>query len=539
MRVDVPNTLSDKLAASLSNLIHKLEEAQPSKPSQIVRLVKEAQVTAADLMPFADFEHPGTDSYGRRMVYKGANYEIMVMSWNPGDFSAIHDHGYTMWGAVQIFGRAEHATFRWEDEHMSTLARWVVEEGDVLGVGHSLVHQMGNRDSDPFVSLHVYGHINDLDNITGEARIFDLHNQEVQRVNGGAFFNLKEDKIVKKEEGPKADFPTLLRFNLESYKRMARSNDPFREDYFKTTFSQGNASKLISHLDSIISADNQKVNNSIQWKILNRELREAAEVQADHETKIGSDDTFHKYAEVYDEVIGHVSLESFMESYVDFFLKKYDFDLAQNYTLAIGCGTGLVERRMMDKYGCADESLYGIDISESMISVAKGRIHADVGDLLGLDPGVRKWNLAFSGLNVYQYLPHQRLEEAIQKTSDILEEDGYFLGDFITPDHIRWYPSVMYGADKQVISLRTPQLIEDKGASFMESEILNVHFLDGQMDVHYAGKHRRFLAPIFRIRSYFEKHFQKVDLYDAVNLTKVELTDDSCESTRYIVVARK
>jgi hypothetical protein len=141
---------------------------------------------------------------------------------------------------------------------------------------------------------------------------------------------------------------------------------------------------------------------------------------------------------------------------------------------------------------------------------------------------------------VFQYLNHQNFEEAIRKTAAILEHDGLFLGDFITPDHIRWYPNAMYSVDKQVISLRTPQLIEDGGASFQESEIINVDFLSGQMKVHYAGKHKRFLAPVFRIRSYFEKYFNGgVDLYDAISLSKINESDDSCESTRYIVVARK
>lgn len=527
------------LPEALAAIVDVLEKEQPTKPSQIVSIVKKSNVTKRDLLPFADFDHPGKDSYGRKMVYKGANYEVMVMSWNQGDFSAIHDHGHTMWGAVKIFGKAEHATFRWEDEDISTLARWQVKEGDVLGVGHSLVHQMGNSDQEPFLSLHIYGHKDPQDNITGEARIFDLHHQEIQRVNGGAFFNLKDDEIVKKQEGPKADFATELRFHLESYKRMLKAGDPEAEAYYQYIFDPAHMKPLITYLGEITCDDTDKVDNSIQWKILKRELREAAAVQAAHDQADHTTDTFHKYAEVYDRIIGHSCLDSFMERYIDFFSEHYKVDFKQNHTLSIGCGTGLVEERIVAKYGLSDDQLYGIDISESMITEAKKRISADVGDLLTLDPEVRKWDLAYSGLNVFQYLPHDRLEEAIGRTADILNEGGYFLGDFITPDHIRWYPNVIYGPENRVISLRTPILIEENGASFQESEIVNINTLEGLMHVHHAGKHKRFLAPIFRIRSYFEKHFQSVDLYDAVDLKPIGAYDDSCASTRYIVVARK
>lgn len=527
------------LPKALADVVDVLEKEQPTKPSQIVSIVKRSNITKEDLLPYANFDHPDEDSYGRKLVYKGVNYEIMVMSWNQGDFSAIHDHGYTMWGAVKIFGKAEHATFRWEDEDISTLARWQVKEGDVLGVGHSLVHQMGNSDQESFLSLHIYGHIDPQDNITGEARIFDLHNLEIQRVNGGAFFNLTDTQIVKKQEGPKADFATELRFHLESYKRMLKAGDPKAEAYYQYVFDPEHIHPFITYLQEIIDEETDKVNSSIQWKILNRELSEAATVQAIHDQADLTTDYFHKYAEVYDRLIGHTCLDTFMERYIDFFSDKYEVDFKQYHTLSIGCGTGIVEERIIAKYGLAADQLYGIDISESMIAEAKKRMHADVGDLLTLDPEVRKWGLAFSGLNVFQYLPHERLEEAIRRTADILNNGGYFLGDFITPDHIRWYPSVIYGAEKKVVSIRTPVLIEENGASFQESEIVNINTLEGKMHIHHAGKHKRFLAPIFRIRSYFEKYFQSVDLYDAVDLKPIDTNDDSCASTRYIVVARK
>ena len=150
------------------------------------------------------------------------------------------------------------------------------------------------------------------------------------------------------------------------------------------------------------------------------------------------------------------------------------------------------------------------------------------------------WDIAFSGLNVFHYLDFTRLEEAIQKTANIIQKGGYFVGDFITPDHIRWYPNVMYSDDKKVISFRTPKLIEENGRLFQESEITNVNFLDEQMEVAYAGKHRRFLPPMNRIRQYFEKAFGgQVDLYDAHSLEPIPDWADSCKSTRYVVVARK
>jgi pyridoxine/pyridoxamine 5'-phosphate oxidase len=60
------------------------------------------------------------------------------------------------------------------------------------------------------------------------------------------------------------------------------------------------------------------------------------------------------------------------------------------------------------------------------------------------------------------------------------------------------------------------------------------------MEVHYAGKHKRFLPPMNRVRKYFEKAFGgEVQLLDAISLETIDSTSDSCPSTRYVVMAQK
>ncbi|HKK79010.1 MAG TPA: hypothetical protein VJ933_05245, partial [Phaeodactylibacter sp.] len=71
-------------------------------------------------------------------------------------------------------------------------------------------------------------------------------------------------------------------------------------------------------------------------------------------------------------------------------------------------------------------------------------------------------------------------------------------------------------------------------------EILNVQFADGRMDLNYAGRHKRFLPPLHRVRTYFEQAFGgEVQLFDAHSLALIPESADSCPSTRYFVLARK
>jgi SAM-dependent methyltransferase len=229
-----------------------------------------------------------------------------------------------------------------------------------------------------------------------------------------------------------------------------------------------------------------------------------------------------------------------MARYINFFIEKYQTELPNQKIISLGCGTGLVEEYLMAYHNVSYSHIYGIDISESMVNVARKRLRADVGDITTLDPSIQMWDIAYSGLNVFLYLPFEKLELAIQKTAAVIKPGGCFLGDFITPDHIRWYPNTMYSKDKKVISLRTPKLVEAEGRIFQESEITNINFLNEEMEVSYAGKHLRFLPPLHRVRTYFEKAFGgPVDLYDAYSLKSIPDWADSCASTRYIVVAKK
>jgi SAM-dependent methyltransferase len=258
------------------------------------------------------------------------------------------------------------------------------------------------------------------------------------------------------------------------------------------------------------------------------------------ESDTNQEDQFHGYARMYDELIGKPSLEAFISKYLQHVTEELEISLNDKEILSIGCGTGLVEAYIINQFGIPRSQLYGMDISDAMVNEARHRIEADQGDILELDPNVRTWDFAYSGLNVMQYLPHQKLEEGIMKTAAILKQGGYFVGDFITPDHIRWYPNVMFSKDEKIISMRTPELIEKDGISFQESEIINLNFSDQTMQVNYAGKHRRYLPALHRIRGYFEKHFKgQVKLFDAVKLTPISENADTCPSTRYVVIAQK
>lgn len=533
------------IPASIQEIAGRIQSMDHFSPSLVRNVLREVEVSRDDLIPYERFDHDPADSYGRTMVYDGGFFEIMVMSWLPGDFSAIHDHGFTQWGAVRVYGEAEHATYLVQDGTITTLSRMTMKSGQVTAVGHQLVHQMGNNGDERYVSLHVYGNYERDEKITADARVFDLAEGKIQRNDGGAFFALPESAIKRREPAPSPDYLTWLRHQTELIHRVAKAQNSQQEQSVHdlealraALFDTANYPQLLEDLKEHLNESGHTTDGNY-WKLLTNELQQAAALQQDILGVKKKSDRFQDYAFMYDEVIGKPCLHSFMKRYLQFFSDTYSVNLTQQQILSIGCGTGLVERYMIENMGVPYSNLLGFDYSESMVKVAAQHINAEWGDALELDPKVGTWDVAFCGLNVFQYIGHARLEEAVHKVGSVVNEGGYFIGDFITPDHIRWYPNAIFSEDESIVTLRTPQLIEKENYMYMRSSILNIRTDQGKLQISYAGAHERFLPPLSRIRKYFEQAFAQVDIYDALHCTLIEPGRDTCPSTRYVVVAKK
>jgi predicted metal-dependent enzyme (double-stranded beta helix superfamily) len=198
------------ITPGLSRLIDLIDANGEMTMSKIAAYVKTADIIEEDLMPYADFDHPKENGYGRQLVIEGDHYEIMVMSWNPGDFSAVHNHGHTSWGAVQVFGPVLHHTFAIIKEHFTLTKKEILATGSIVKVNNPLIHQMGNVTSDPYLTLHVYGDYECVGNVTADARIYEVETGLIKHTTGGAFFNLPADRIYDVEPMPEIDYQTFV-----------------------------------------------------------------------------------------------------------------------------------------------------------------------------------------------------------------------------------------------------------------------------------------------------------------------------------------
>lgn len=157
-------------AQGVETLIEKLQEAVRLGDAQaITHRVKdelEALIAAGGLAFPERFHRARPDSYARRLLHRDADlgFSAVVMTWGPGQHTALHDHAgiWCVEGVVE--GRMDVARYELmaeEDGICSFEERDKVQAG--VGSAGALIppfdfHVLGNALADrPSLTLHVYG----------------------------------------------------------------------------------------------------------------------------------------------------------------------------------------------------------------------------------------------------------------------------------------------------------------------------------------------------------------------------------------------
>jgi predicted metal-dependent enzyme (double-stranded beta helix superfamily) len=199
---DLPN--------SLKVLIEGLSEKKDINNNYVKEVLLKANIQKEDILPYANFDHDIHESYGRNVVYDGGNFKIMVLSWNPNDFSSIHSHGGIEWGMVKYFGEGQQKLYELEGKRLHLIDMQIMTIGSYEAITGGILHQTGNTSTEPLLTLHIYGS-NSHDKKIGEgAEVFDLINDKIYITNGEAFLDIEPEGIINTYPGVEYDKETFM-----------------------------------------------------------------------------------------------------------------------------------------------------------------------------------------------------------------------------------------------------------------------------------------------------------------------------------------
>ncbi|MEA2042082.1 MAG: cysteine dioxygenase family protein [Bacteroidota bacterium] len=181
-------------------------------------------ITEEELTGFSNFNHCPSESYGRQELYKADNYGIYVMSWNPGDFTAIHSHGHSEWGAVYFLGNAEHRVYRAEGNTLKLMIAEIIKKKSIAPVCGQMVHAMGNLSDRSFLTLHIYGSNTYKGAITEDSIIYEPDKNRRRTTVGPAFLNISDRFCKHDQAGIVNDEATRQDFKNFSKAFFSRNN---------------------------------------------------------------------------------------------------------------------------------------------------------------------------------------------------------------------------------------------------------------------------------------------------------------------------
>lgn len=131
---------------------------------------------------------PAEIDYGREILGAGSNFEILEITWPPGRFCEIHDHGASC-ANIFVSGIVESRTFDENEGLLKMTGREIIDGSSNLGfleVRKGEIHQMGNPSEEFAVSLHIYR--DDGSAAENGYRLFDMISGAIRRSNGPAYF---------------------------------------------------------------------------------------------------------------------------------------------------------------------------------------------------------------------------------------------------------------------------------------------------------------------------------------------------------------
>lgn len=92
--------------------------------------------------------------YKREVVYKDDNCEVVLITWEPGATTPIHDHGESIGRVTVLRGVIEERFYDSEDCVWSPWLKRPV--GPDLREAPGDIHVMSNRSGEAAVTLHIY-----------------------------------------------------------------------------------------------------------------------------------------------------------------------------------------------------------------------------------------------------------------------------------------------------------------------------------------------------------------------------------------------
>src|SRR5262249_36617241 len=97
-----------KVTGRLVDLVHRLDSLRDASLTKLAAALAEAKLTVADVVNFVQEAR----SYHRALVVRRDHYELLILTWKPGQGSVPHDHAGSISAMLVLQGQAVEGSWR-------------------------------------------------------------------------------------------------------------------------------------------------------------------------------------------------------------------------------------------------------------------------------------------------------------------------------------------------------------------------------------------------------------------------------------------
>ena len=161
------------------NTIKQLKNSFATHPKNIQEIFNIVNLLPNEYTPYCIWDK---DKYQRVVLEKKEDYELVLMCWEKGQETFIHDHDGNQGWIIALHGALEEQLY-FNTEEMSPLKLKSVQnmqKGQVSYINDDIgIHRVRNIHSGRSISLHCYNkaitQVNVYDEVSGEKSIYNLH----------------------------------------------------------------------------------------------------------------------------------------------------------------------------------------------------------------------------------------------------------------------------------------------------------------------------------------------------------------------------
>lgn len=137
---------------SLEELVTTLSEEERSKYTDIIRLMKLPNGTFENHCSWSD------KSYTRNCIAENDQFELILLCWEQGQVTAIHDHGGEECWVKIIEGEVKETIYKMDEAgELNTVRSSISKTGDVAYIIDNMgFHRLENVSDKRSMTLHLY-----------------------------------------------------------------------------------------------------------------------------------------------------------------------------------------------------------------------------------------------------------------------------------------------------------------------------------------------------------------------------------------------